>query len=41
MLMFKVAELGKFEKYVPLFIALVFFATGDYLSLIRQLRFFL
>ena len=30
---------GKFEKHIPLLVTVLFFATGDYVSLIRHLRF--
>jgi hypothetical protein len=40
MVMSKVSGLGKFEKQLPLMITLLYFVTGDYLSLIRHLRFF-
>ncbi|MGA3108869.1 MAG: hypothetical protein ABSD99_05350 [Candidatus Bathyarchaeia archaeon] len=39
MLMITAGGLGRWRRHLPLLMAIVFFATGDYMSLIRLLRF--
>ena len=34
-------RMRRFEQYLPMLIALLYFATGDYLSFVRHLQFLL